>query len=96
MAKLQFTKNGDKWIAEAKVTHDYHLHLERKGSGGFTIYQRGTSSGQYMDCRPNPYYGNWGQVIDWGFSHGIYPSGGLSVRFESATEVTMAEINEGA
>lgn len=53
MATLNFTKNGDKWVADATVNKDYILHVERA-------------------------------------------SGGIHLGFESGSEVTMTEINEGA
>ena len=98
MATLNFTKNGDKWVAEATVNKDYILHVERASGGSFSVYQRSTSSGQYKACSPLPasIVYDAGQVIDYAFGHGVYPSGGIHLRFESGSEVTMAEINEGA
>lgn len=58
------------------------------------ISQRSTNDGEYAPCQPVPssvYLG--GSVIDWCFDHGHYP---MNVRFESETEVTMAELNEEA
>lgn len=98
MATLSFTKDGGVWVAEATVNKDYCIHVERVSGGRFSIYQRSTSSGQYTACFPIPeqigYHG--GQVIDFTFGHGVYPSGGMRLKFVSGSEVTMAEINEGA
>ena len=37
-----------------------------------------------------------GQVIDWAFSHGVYPEGGLAIRIESGSEVTSGTLSYGA
>lgn len=98
MATLSFAKNGNKWVAEATVHGDYVIHVERVSGGFFTILQRSTASGQWKVCSPIPNSIGYdaGQIIDYAFGHGVYPSGGMHVRFESGSEVTMAEINEGA
>ena len=31
--ELQFTQEGDVWVAEETVSNDYSLHLERKKGG---------------------------------------------------------------
>ena len=96
MATLSFTKDGGRWVAEATVHGDYCLHVERKEGGGFFMFQRSTSSGQYRNCPlPAQIQYNAGQVIDHAFGHGVYPSGGMHLRFASDSEVVMAEINEG-
>ena len=90
--ELQFTQNGNQWIAETTVNAPYNLHIERKGAGKFMIYQRGTDSGQYAPCVIGSYLAqNQGQVIDWSFDHTIYP---MHVRFESGSEVTSATLTE--
>lgn len=95
MAKaLTFEKDGSIWVAEATVSADYHLHVERaEGVSPFNIKQRAGDAGQWADCRPMP-YNVWGQVVDWTFRHGVYPAEGLHVRFESGTEVTSATLWE--
>ena len=95
---LSFTKNGDVWQAEATVTGDYNLHLERKADGTFNIFQRGTATGQWKVCSgmPSTLNYNAGQVIDWAFGHGVYPEGGLHILIESGSEVTTGVLSEGA
>lgn len=95
---LSFTKNGDVWEATAKVTGDYNLHIERKLGGSFNIFQRATESGQWKVCAGMPSWMNYnaGQVIDWAFSHGVYPEGGLAIRIESGSEVTSGTLSYGA
>lgn len=87
---LSFTQVGNEWQAEATVTGDYNLHLEREGGGSLNIFQRATASGQYMVCTGMP---DWlerhaGQVIDWAFGHGVYPEGGLHILIKSGSKVT--------
>lgn len=91
MATLSFTNNGDKWVAEQQVNADFALHIERKAGGGFWIYQRHGASGGFMPCRLPSELVRPGQVIDWTFSHGIYP---VTIRIESETEVTTATLTE--
>lgn len=98
MATLNFTKSGNVWVAEATVHGDYVIHVERKRPGRFYISQRSAASGQYAPCFiiPPQVKETAGAVIDHAFGHGVYPSGGMHVRFASESEVTAAEINEGA
>lgn len=95
---LNFQKDGENWVAETTVTGDYNLHIERKDSTGvFLIYQRSASTGEYMVCSGMPgWLKNPGQVIDWAFTHGVYPEGGISIRIVSGSEVTMGVLLEGA
>lgn len=90
--ELQFTQNGNQWIAETTVNAPYNLHIERKGTGKFMIYQRGTDSGQYAQCSIGPDMAyNQGQVIDHDFKHEVYPK---YIRIESGSEVTTATLTE--
>lgn len=95
MAALEFTKQGENYIAETTVNGDYSLHLERTGDGKFMIYQKSTADGQYVSCTGIPenmvYYA--GKVIDYSFSHGVYPK---YIRIESGSEVTKGELTEEA
>lgn len=95
---LNFQKNGNVYVAETTVTGDYNLHVERKGGGSFNIYQRGTQNGLYKVCSGMPGWMNYdaGKVIDWAFSHGVYPEGGLAIRIESGSEVTSGTLSYGA
>lgn len=95
MAALVFTKQGEKYIAETKVNADYSLHLERTGDGNFMIYQKSTADGQYVSCTgiPTSMVNHAGKVIDYSFSHGVYPK---YIRIESGSEVTKGELTEEA
>lgn len=91
MSELNFTKQGDRYVAQATVNNRYALHVERVGAGKFSMAQRSTSSGLYMDCTLPDIVKHFGQVLDWEFDHGIYP---MHLRIESETEVTSATITE--
>lgn len=89
---LNFTKEGDVYIAEQTVNAPYALHIERSEPSSFSIKQRSTDSGQYASCWNVPDRVSMSAtVIDWSFDHTIYP---MHVRFESGSEVTSAEITE--
>ena len=96
---LNFTKDGVQWVAETTVTGDYRLHIERTGSGFFSIEQRSTPMGMYATCRfqtPESMRVSYpGQVIEEAFSHGVYPEGGIHIRIVSGSEVTMGVLPEG-
>lgn len=94
MATLQFTQQGDIWVAEATVHNDYNLHIERERAGKFNLYQRATASGMYKACDLPYWLARTGQVIDHAFGHGVYPSGGLHIRIESGSAVTSATLTE--
>lgn len=91
MATLNFTKTGAKYIAEATVSNDYNLHLERVSGGRFLLFQRATDDGEYAPCMIPSCLERSGRVIDWSFGHGVYP---MHVLIESETEVTSATLTE--
>lgn len=89
--EISFVKQGDIYVADVKVNNDYSLHIERVRAGSFNIRQRSTDSGLYMKCKLPDILQMPGQVIDYSFSHGVYP---MNVRFESGSEVTSASLTE--
>lgn len=92
MATLNFTKQGEVYVAEQTVNAPYALHIERDNPGYFSISQRSTSAGSYAPCWTVPdRVSKNSPVIDWSFDHVVYP---MHVRFESETQVTSAEITE--
>lgn len=95
MATLTFNQQDGKYIAEATVNADYNLHIERVAGGRLNIYQRGAATGEYVDCvgLPTQLVYSAPKVIDWDFSHGVYPK---YLRIESDTEVTTATLTEAA
>lgn len=89
--EISFVKQGDIYVADAKVNNDYSLHIERVSAGSFNIRQRSTDSGLYMKCKL-PDILEWpGQIIDYSFSHGVYPK---NIRIESGSQVTTAILME--
>lgn len=91
MATLNFSKQGDFYVAEATVNNDYNLHIEREQFGVFFMQQK-FAGDDYGTCNlPSVISnGNW-KAMDYTFSHGMYP---MKVRFKSLSEVKKAEINE--
>ena len=49
--ELQFTQEGNVWVAEETVNNDYSLHLERKKGGYFHIFQRSSDTGGICPLR---------------------------------------------
>lgn len=85
LRNLNFTLQGDRYVAEETVNADYALHLERKAGGGFYILQRSSDDGMFVSCPLPAGLYNPGQFIDWCFGHGVYP---MHIRIESMTEVS--------
>lgn len=50
LRNLNFTLQGDRYVAEETVNADYALHLERKAGGGFYILQRSSDDGMFVSC----------------------------------------------
>ncbi|WP_418818066.1 hypothetical protein [Paraprevotella clara] len=91
LRNLNFTLQGDRYVAEETVNADYALHLERKAGGGFYILQRSSDDGMFVSCPLPAGLYNPGQFIDYCFGHGVYP---MHIRIESMTEVTKGTIRE--
>ncbi|MCI7357081.1 MAG: hypothetical protein MSK40_05165 [Parabacteroides sp.] len=91
MASLTFNKVGEIYQVDFTANSDYALHIEREREGRFFIKQRTGSNGEYADCALPPHIGNGGKVMDYTFSHGVYP---MNVRLISETPVTIAERQE--
>lgn len=91
--ELTFNKVGDLYIAEATVSKDYALHVEKDDmSGYFSVKQRSTSEGNYGQCViPSVVQGGFWKTLDWVFAHGFYP---MSLQFVSSVPITKAELNE--
>lgn len=85
---LTFTKKQGLYEAEFKVTGDFNLHVERKASGGFTIYQKTVENGKY-DAVDNVPYQRGSDVIDLDVTAVIYPK---HIKVVSESEVTMGVI----
>ena len=90
---LTFNKVGDLYVAEATVSKDYALHVEKDDmSGYFSVKQRSTAEGNYGQCViPSVVQAGYWKTLDWVFSHGYYP---MHVQFISSVPITKAELNE--
>ena len=91
METLTFNKVGNVYQAEFTANADYALHIEREEAGRFFIKQRTGSKGEYADCVLPYNFGNGGKLMDYTFSHGVYP---MNVRIISETPVLIAERQE--
>lgn len=91
MATLTFNKVCEVYQVDFTANADYALHIEREEAGRFFIKQRTGSKGEYADCALPSNIGNGGKVMDYTFSHGVYP---MNVRLISETPVTIAEYQE--
>ena len=91
MATLTFNKVGEVYQVDFTANADYALHIEREEAGRLFIKQRTGSNGEYADCALPSHIGNGGKVMDYAFSHGVYP---INVRIISETPVTIAEWQE--
>lgn len=91
MATLDFTKQGDWYVAETTVNNDYSLHVEKEFEGFFYMEQKAAGE-QFANCDiPLPVMNGYWNVLDRVFGHGYYP---MNVRFKSAVPVKFAELNE--
>lgn len=90
METLQFTQDGDGYSVEFTANADYALHVERQEGGFLAIYQRSSDTGEYARCMIPSGLLN-AKVIDYAFSHGVYP---MHVKIFSETNVTIATRNE--
>lgn len=92
MAKLEFTKQGDLYVAEVTVNNDYNVHIEREKGGFLYLEQRSTQEGRFASCGlPSGVSNGYWSTLDYTFAHGFYP---MTVRFKSTSPITMAEIQE--
>lgn len=91
MATLTFKQEGKNYVAEAMVSADYNLHIEREDKGVFELYQRHPSAGQYARCLLPNALNRPDEVIDWSFGHGVYP---MYLKFVSSSAVTSAALTE--
>ncbi|WP_277232040.1 hypothetical protein [Phocaeicola salanitronis] len=91
MATLNFTKNGDKWVAEATVNKDYMLYLQKSQMACLKIFQRQEETDEWGQCDTRVYpFLNYSTVC-YRLSHGAYP---MHVRFECDAEVLEGRITE--
>ena len=91
MASLVFNKVDENYQVDFIANADYALHIERVEVGRFRMLQRTGNNGEYFPCSLPAHISHAGKVLDYTFSHGVYP---INVRIISETEVTIAERQE--
>lgn len=85
---IQFVEEGDKYVAEIKVTSDFNLHIERDGQGFLFVDARTTEDGAYDSVRGAQF--NYSDpVVDYDFTGVIYPK---YIKIVSKVEPTKAVI----
>lgn len=84
--EVSFLKQGAVYVAEFEVPGDFNLHLERKKGGIISIYQRGSSQGEY----DLSYTSFADDVFDHDFGALVYPKW---IKVESSSEVVSASVN---
>lgn len=91
MATLNFAKEGSVWVAEASVTKDYVLYMDRKAGGETKIFQRTDEGDKWAQCdtRRHPFLEY--STVCYKLMHGVYP---VHIRIESKSEVVSAKITE--
>lgn len=92
MTDLIFTQQGENWVATTTVKKDYTLHLEREDNGGLYMKQKAEGTTEYGACQlPENFKASAGTVIDYDFSHGVYPK---DIQIISKTKVLVGKIIE--
>ena len=83
---LNFTKQGNDYVAEFEVAGDFNLHLERQTMSPLNVEQRTSASGEYAVIKGMDDY-SYDKVIDLDFIGGVYPK---YIRISCVTMPTMA------
>lgn len=91
MEELKFTKDGDKWVAEATVNKDYMLYMKKTQMAGLHVQQRQDSADEWAECDTRAHPSLNYATVCYRMSHGTYP---MQVRFESDAEVVSAKVTE--
>ena len=87
--ELIFSEQNNRWVAEFEATADFNLHIEGVAEGNISIFQRGTTSGEYAYVRGGTPYPSLNATYDYDFSALIYPK---FMRVTCATKPTMAVV----
>lgn len=85
--ELQFTKEGEQYVAQFTATGDFNLHIE-KSRGRVYMLQSTVENGRYDGVKG----ASWGKLegtIDSDFTSLVYPK---YIRIESEVEPTMAVV----
>ena len=87
--ELNFTKEGNKWVAEFEAPSDFNLHIEREQVAYINIMQRGSSNGQYDLSKSF----SADKTFDYDFGALVYPK---YIKVVSGSEVIKGEVTFGA
>ena len=85
--ELNFSKNGNVYVAEFEASSDFNLHVERVGEGSLTVLQSGVSGGMYEQAYSVSRYN--GLVFDRDFGALVYPK---YIKVVSDNPVTNATV----
>lgn len=85
---LQFTKQGDKYVAEFSATSDFNLHLEKPQGGDVKFFQSSVEGAKPAPIRGVKFY-KFDLFLDEDFTSLVYPK---YIRIESEVEPTMAVV----
>jgi len=82
-------ENGQKaYVAEFKATGPFSLHIERRGSGRITVYQKSYENGKYATVK-NVDIAPQDTIIDAEVPGGVFPKW---IKIKSSSEVEVAEV----
>lgn len=87
--ELNFTKEGNKWVAYFEATSNFNLHIEREQVAYINIMQRGTSNGEYDLAKSF----SADKIFDYDFGALVYPK---YIKVVSGSEVVKGEVTFGA
>ena len=83
--ELNFTKEGNKWVAEFEAPSDFNLHIEREQVAYINIMQRGSSNGEYDLAKSF----SADKIFDYDFGALVYPK---YIKVVSGSEVVKGEV----
>jgi surface protein len=86
--KLNFVKEGTRWISNFEVTSDFNLHIERDKGGVLFVSQRTTPNGEYDSIKGADFTGV-DLIIDYDFTSLVYPK---FIKVTCDTEPKYAEV----
>lgn len=87
--ELNFTEKNNRWVAEFEATADFNLHIEGVVEGNISIFQRGTSSGEYAYVKEGTPYPSLNATYDYDFTAIVYPK---YMKVSCETQPTMAVV----
>lgn len=89
---LDFTKIGDRYVAEFTTSSDFNLHLELPTREAVLVQQRTSASGQYATIKDMRNYA-FDLVNDIDFTAAIYPK---NIRVVCSAKPSLAIVTTNA